>query len=60
MLGWAITFFLLSVIATVLGFGSLAGTCIFIAEFLTALFVLLFVAGPIYDMITGKRTKPPT
>ncbi len=59
MLGWAITFFLLAVVAAVFGFGGIAGTFASIAQFLTILFVVLFVASLIYGMVTGKRMTPP-
>lgn len=59
MLQWMITFFILAVIAAVFGFGGLAGTFADIAKFLAILFVVLFVASLIYNMITGRRASPP-
>lgn len=59
MLGWAITFFLMAIVAAVFGFGGLAGTFASIAKFLTILFVVLFVASLIYGIITGRRANPP-
>jgi uncharacterized membrane protein YtjA (UPF0391 family) len=59
MIGWSITFFLMAVIAAVLGFGGLAGTFVSIAKFLAILFVILFVASLIYGMVTGRRPTPP-
>lgn len=59
MLNWAITFFLLAVIAAVFGFGGLAGTFASIAQFLAVLFVVLFVASLIYSLVTGRRATPP-
>jgi uncharacterized membrane protein YtjA (UPF0391 family) len=59
MLGYAITFFLLAIIAAVLGFGGLAGTFAAIAKFLTIMFVVLFVASLFYGMVTGRRANPP-
>lgn len=59
MLGWAITFFLLAIVAAVFGFGGLAGTFASIAQFLTAMFVVLFVASLVYGMVTGKQANPP-
>ncbi len=58
MLNWAITFFLLAVVAAVLGFGGLAGTFVEIAKFLALLFVFLFIAALIYSAVTGRR--PPS
>lgn len=58
MLQWIITFFILAVIAAVLGFGGLAGTFAGIAKFLAVLFVVLFVIGLVYNMVTGRRAPP--
>jgi len=59
MLNWIITFFVMAIIAAVLGFGGLAGTFAEIAKFLALIFVVLFVASLIYSMITGRRATPP-
>jgi uncharacterized membrane protein YtjA (UPF0391 family) len=59
MLNWVITFFLLAVIASVCGFGGLAGTFAGIAQFIAVIFVVLFIAALIYSMVTGKA-PPPT
>jgi len=59
MLGYAITFFLLAVVAAMFGFGGLAGTFASIAQFLTVLFVVLFIASLIYGMVTGRSAHPP-
>ena len=59
MLGWAITFFLMAIVAAFLGFGQMAGTFSAIAQFLAVLFVILFIASLIYGMVTGRRPTPP-
>lgn len=59
MLNWIVTFFLLAVIAAILGFGGLAGTFAEIAKFLALVFVVLFVASLVYSMVTGRRPSPP-
>ncbi len=59
MLNWVVTFFILAVLAAILGFGGLAGTFSQIAQFLAVLFVIVFVASLIYSMITGRRANPP-
>ena len=58
MLSWAITFFLLAIVAAVFGFAGLAGTLASIAKFLALLFVVLFVATLIYSMVTGRSSAP--
>ena len=45
MLNWAINFFILAIVAAVLGFGGLAGEFMEIAKFLTVIFVILFVVA---------------
>ncbi|MDP9127203.1 MAG: DUF1328 domain-containing protein [Pseudomonadota bacterium] len=59
MVNWIITFFLLAVAASILGFGGLAGTFGQIAQFLAVVFVVLFVASLLYSMITGRKTNGP-
>jgi uncharacterized membrane protein YtjA (UPF0391 family) len=59
MLGWAITFFLMAVVAAVFGFGGMAGTFASIAQFLAMLFVVLFVASIVYGVVTGRETNIP-
>lgn len=55
MLSYAITFFVLAIVASILGFGGLAGTFSSIAQFLVIIFAVLFVASLIYNAITGRR-----
>lgn len=60
MLNYAITFFILAIIAAVLGFGGLAGTLTEIAKLFVIIFAVLFVAALVFGMVTGKRpTLPP-
>lgn len=59
MLGWAITFFMLAIVTAMFGFGGLAGTFATIAQFLTALFAILFVVSLLYGMLTGRDLTPP-
>ncbi|MDR3425345.1 MAG: DUF1328 domain-containing protein [Alphaproteobacteria bacterium] len=57
MLNWSITFFLIAVIAAMLGFGGLAGAFAEIAKFLSVIFVILFITSLIYGMVADR--KPP-
>lgn len=59
MLNYVITFFVLAIIAAILGFGGLAGTFAEIAKFLALVFVVLFVASLIYSAFTGRSANPP-
>ena len=51
MLGWALTFLVIALIAGVLGFGVVAGTAASIAKILFVVFLVLFVIG----LIMGRR-----
>jgi len=53
MLSWAITFFIIAIIAAVLGFGGIAGTAVNIAWALAVIGVILAVIF----LIAGRR--PP-
>lgn len=59
MLNYIITFFILAVIAALLGFGGLAADFADIARFLAVIFVVLFVASLVYSIVTGRRANPP-
>lgn len=59
MLSWALTFFVLAIVAAIFGFGGLAGTLASIAKFLAILFVALFVITLIANMISGRKTNLP-
>ena len=45
MLSWALTFFVLAIIAAVLGFGGIASATAGIAKILFVVFIILFVAS---------------
>ena len=59
MLNYVITFFILAVVAAIFGFGGLASDFANIAQFLAAIFVVLFVASLIYSIITGRKPNQP-
>jgi uncharacterized membrane protein YtjA (UPF0391 family) len=51
MLGWALLFFIIAVVAGALGFGVVSGTAATIAQVLFFLFLIAFVVA----LITGRR-----
>jgi len=55
MLSWAITFFIIALIAAVLGFSGIAGAASNIAYFLAVAFLVLFVIS----LLVGRRATPP-
>jgi uncharacterized membrane protein YtjA (UPF0391 family) len=54
MLSWALAFFVLAVIAAVLGFSGLAGTMAGIAQLLFVGFLILFVVAAIAGALRGR------
>ena len=55
MLGWAITFLVVALIAAILGFGVVAGTAAAVAKVIFAVFIVLFLIS----LVTGQRTPVP-
>lgn len=51
MLRWAITFFVIALVAAVLGFGDIAGATSGIATLLFYVFIVLFVIGLILHLV---------
>lgn len=54
-LGWSIAFFLLAIVAAVLGFGGLAGGMAFIAEILFFVFLIALVFSLVSGLIRRSR-----
>jgi uncharacterized membrane protein YtjA (UPF0391 family) len=54
MLGWALTFFVLAIIAAALGFGGIAGASAGIAQVLFFVFLALLVVTGIARAVRGK------
>lgn len=55
MLGWALTFLVVALIAGVLGFTTIAGTAIGVAKILFFVFLVLFVVSLVMNMMRGRR-----
>ncbi|HEX2837244.1 MAG TPA: DUF1328 domain-containing protein [Phycisphaerales bacterium] len=55
MLKYALIFLVLALIAALLGFTNIAGQSMYIAKILFFVFLVIFIAGLIYSLITGKR-----
>ena len=64
MLGWALTFLVIALIAAALGFGGIAGTSAGIAQILffvfIALFVIAMIARAVVDSHHFERSHPVT
>lgn len=59
MLGWALTFFIIAVIAGVLGFSGIAGALTSAATLLFWAFVVLFVITLVANVVSGRKTSMP-
>ena len=57
MLGWALMFFIVAIIAGVLGFGGIATAAVDIARILFFIFIVLFAISLIAGLLTGRA--PP-
>lgn len=55
MLKWALIFFVVGIIAALLGFTSVAGATFAVAKFLAGLFLVLFVVFLVLGVMAGKR-----
>ncbi|MBX3483633.1 DUF1328 domain-containing protein [Phenylobacterium sp.] len=54
MLGWALTFLVVALIAAVLGFTSVAGAAMGIAKILFFVFLVLFVVSLVMHLVRGR------
>lgn len=57
MLGWALTFFIVAVIAALFGFTGIAGAMAWIAQVLFFLFIVLFVIALITGAARGRTPR---
>ena len=58
MLGWALTFLVVALIAGVLGFTTVAGTALGIAKILFFVFLVLFVVSLVLHLVRGRGVGP--
>jgi len=54
MLGWALTFLVIALIAAVLGFGRIAGFAVEIAKIIFFVAIILFVISAVFALIRGR------
>ena len=59
MLGWALTFLVIALIAAVLGFGGIAGFAVEIAKIIFFVAIILFVVSAVFALIRGRSTTVP-
>ncbi|MDQ0511937.1 DUF1328 domain-containing protein [Ancylobacter amanitiformis] len=59
MLGWALTFLVVALIAAVLGFGGIAGTAIEIAKIIFFVAIILFLVSAVVGLLRGRSSRMP-
>ena len=59
MLGWALTFLIIALIAAVLGFGGIAGFAVEIAKIIFFAAIILFVISAVVALIRGRSPTVP-
>lgn len=59
MLGWALTFLVIALIAAVLGFGGIAGFAVEIAKIIFFVAIALFLISAIVGLVRGRSPSPP-
>jgi uncharacterized membrane protein YtjA (UPF0391 family) len=59
MLGWALTFLVIALIAAVLGFGGIAGFAVEIAKIIFFVAIILFVISAVFGVIRGRSPTVP-
>src|SRR5437588_327375 len=59
MLGWALTFLIIALIAAVLGFGGIAGFAVEIAKIIFFVAIVLFVISAVVGLIRGRSPTVP-
>lgn len=59
MLGWAIFFFILALVAALFGFGGVAALAVDIGQILFVVFVVLFLGTLVVHLVRGRGPRPP-
>lgn len=57
MIGWAITFLVVALVAALLGFGGIAGTAMSAAKIIFFVAVVLFAISAIMGLMRGGSTR---
>lgn len=59
MIGWAITFLIIALIAGALGFGAIAGTAIEFAKIIFFVAIILFAISAVIGLVRGRAPDVP-
>jgi uncharacterized membrane protein YtjA (UPF0391 family) len=59
MLGWALSFLIIALIAAVLGFGGIAGFAVEIAKIIFYVAIILFLISAVVGLLRGRAPTVP-
>ena len=59
MLGWAITFLIVALVAAVLGFGGIAAFAVDVAQIIFFVAIILFVISAVVALMRGRSPTVP-
>ena len=59
MLGWALTFLIVALVAAVLGFGGIATFAVDIAKIIFFVAIILFAISAVVGLMRGRRPTMP-
>jgi uncharacterized membrane protein YtjA (UPF0391 family) len=59
MIGWAITFLVVALIAALLGFGGIAGVAMEAAKIIFFVAIVLFLIAALVGIVRGRRPTLP-
>ena len=54
MLGWALSFLIIALLAAILGFGGIAGTAVSIAKIIFFVAIVLFAISAVAHLVRGR------
>jgi uncharacterized membrane protein YtjA (UPF0391 family) len=55
MLGWAVTFLIIALVAALFGFGGIAGTAVEIAKLIFFVAIVLFAISAVIGLMRGRN-----
>jgi uncharacterized membrane protein YtjA (UPF0391 family) len=59
MLGWAITFLIVALVAAIFGFGGVAAAAIDIARIIFFVAIILFLISAVVTLVRGRSPRMP-
>ena len=59
MLGWAITFLIIALVAAVFGFGGIAAAAVDIAKIIFFVAIVLFLISAVVALVRGRSPRVP-